>query len=91
MKPPRTEDADLPCTKAPAVYYPKPGDNQAARIARWLCARCPVKQRCAEWAIRHEAHGHWGGLSEDDRATIRARRGIVLQSPPSLPYPRRAS
>lgn len=84
MKPPRTDDVILPCTVAPDAYYPTQGGGRETRIARWLCARCPVQERCADWAIRHEAHGTWAGLSENERAAIRARRHIVLTSPPSL-------
>lgn len=38
------------------------------RIAKAICAACPVRQPCAVHALAHrELHGVWGGLSEADR------------------------
>ena len=35
---------------------------------------CPVRQQCAEHALRvHEPYGVWGGLTEDDREEYYAR------------------
>ena len=42
---------------------------------------CPLVAECAEYAIHHEAHGIWGGLTVRDRAAIRRQRGIVLTEP----------
>jgi hypothetical protein len=38
------------------------------RIAKAICAACPVRQQCAVHAMAHrELEGVWGGLSEADR------------------------
>jgi hypothetical protein len=47
-------------------------------IAKTLCNRCPHRQECAEWGIKNEAHGMWGGLTPKERAHLRQRRGILL-------------
>ena len=39
--------------------------------AKAICARCPVLEQCREHALAvQEPYGVWGGLSEDERATI---------------------
>jgi WhiB family redox-sensing transcriptional regulator len=39
--------------------------------AKRVCASCPVRLECADYAIRaREPFGVWGGLSEDDREAI---------------------
>lgn len=90
MKPPRTEDGVVPCTVAPNSWFPDPGDNGTAAIAKHLCrTRCRIVEACAEYGIRHERSGIWGGLSPAERAAIRARRHIPLTTPPTLMgYPR---
>jgi len=47
--------------------------------AKAVCHRCPVITECRVHALRvHEPYGIWGGLSEEDRATLlRTRRPIV--------------
>lgn len=43
--------------------------------ARAICRSCPVRLACLEWAIDVGAdHGIWGGLSEQERQTLRRRR-----------------
>lgn len=44
------------------------------RAAKIVCAGCPVRMECADYAVRaREPYGVWGGLSEDDREHIYAR------------------
>ncbi|MHB1475644.1 MAG: WhiB family transcriptional regulator [Dermatophilaceae bacterium] len=38
------------------------------------CRTCPVRRACAEYAIGHERLGYWGGLSANERISIRRRR-----------------
>jgi len=47
--------------------------------AKAVCHRCPVITECRVHALRvHEPYGIWGGLSEEERATlVRTRRPIV--------------
>lgn len=44
------------------------------RAAKAVCASCPVRMECADYAVRaREPYGVWGGLSEEDREQIYAR------------------
>jgi WhiB family redox-sensing transcriptional regulator len=51
----------------------KAREEAAAAIA--VCAACPVRAACLEFALRHSpgcgAHGVWGGLVEADRRSLR--------------------
>lgn len=52
-----------------------PPDAQDPRIpeSKALCERCPVLERCRDWAIRNEDYGTWGGLTQWERGRLRAR------------------
>ncbi len=44
--------------------------------AKAECHRCPVMDRCREWALdnpRLAEAGVWGGLSEDERRALKRR------------------
>lgn len=44
------------------------------RAAKLVCAACPVRLECADYAVRaREPYGVWGGLSEEERELIYAR------------------
>ncbi|MGH8903980.1 MAG: WhiB family transcriptional regulator [Egibacteraceae bacterium] len=43
--------------------------------AKAICQRCPVATPCLEWALAtHQDAGVWGGLTEDERRTLRRER-----------------
>jgi WhiB family redox-sensing transcriptional regulator len=43
--------------------------------AKAICARCPVKAECLEYALdTREAFGVWGSLNEDERRAILRRQ-----------------
>lgn len=49
------------------------------RAAKAVCAACPVRIECADYAIRsREPYGVWGGLTEEDREAIYARIPIAV-------------
>jgi WhiB family redox-sensing transcriptional regulator len=49
-----------------------PERNARERRAKAICARCPVRPQCLEWAMGSgQRHGVWGGLSEQERAGVR--------------------
>jgi WhiB family redox-sensing transcriptional regulator len=55
-----------------AVFFPadewSPVRDRRERVAKAICAACPVREPCAVYALAHrELHGVWGGLSEADR------------------------
>ena len=44
------------------------------RKAKVVCARCPLRAECLEYALRHPArYGIWGGLSPEELAAERRR------------------
>ena len=54
------------------VFFP--GRGESAESARQICARCPVRQPCLDYAISHGiVGGIWGGLAERDRRPLRSR------------------
>jgi WhiB family transcriptional regulator, redox-sensing transcriptional regulator len=55
----------------PAIFYPVSDEDEALE-AKAVCASCPVREPCLEYAIAvREKHGVWGGLTE------RERRGLI--------------
>jgi len=52
------------------------------RKAKSICAACPVRIECLEYAVRiREPHGIWGGLNEiERRVLIREQRHRALRS-----------
>ena len=58
------------------------------RAAKAVCASCPVRIECADYAIRaREPYGVWGGLTEEDREAIYAKIPIAVY--PAHPRRRR--
>ena len=50
--------------------------------ARKVCADCPVKEPCLEYALTHRIdHGVWGGASERERRRILRRRRVEHRTP----------
>lgn len=59
----------------PDLFFPAQGESTAK--AKAVCARCPIRAACAEWAITApEKFGIWGRLSERERRVERKRRGL---------------
>ena len=62
------------------LFFPMDGERGAGRDvrerkAKEICAQCPVRSECLDYAIsRPEKYGTWGGLNEDERASERRRR-----------------
>ena len=58
--------------------YTSTAPKQHAMLRR-VCANCPVKVECAEFAIKHERFGFWGGLTAMERHSIRSMKNILLE------------
>lgn len=58
----------------PSFFFPS--DGVGVERARRVCADCPVRIECLEYALRYRIeHGVWGGASERERRRIlRSRR-----------------
>ena len=83
--------ADARCRKDSAVHFFAPGhlerreDKQRREAAaRALCAVCPVRVECLDYAlVVQEPHGIWGGLNELERRRllrVRAERQASASS-----------
>lgn len=59
--------------RPPSLFFPS--DGVGVDVARKVCADCPVKAQCLEYAIENRIdHGVWGGTSERERRRIHKRR-----------------
>src|SRR5690606_19101133 len=61
---------------SPGTFFPS--DGVGVELARRICADCPVKEPCLEYALAERIdHGVWGGTSERERRRILRRRRIA--------------
>lgn len=59
----------------PSLFFPS--DGVGVEVARRVCATCPVKGPCLEYALENGIdHGVWGGTSERERRRIQRRRRL---------------
>jgi WhiB family redox-sensing transcriptional regulator len=55
-----------------SVFFPTIGYNQHSKHAIKICKTCPVKKRCAEFAINNNiSNGIWGGLNPNQRQQLK--------------------
>lgn len=68
------------------IFFGSDGERPEARAkreakAKQVCAECPVRTICLEYALkRPEKPGVWGGFGEDEREKLRRswrRRGLL--------------
>ena len=63
------EQANCATVGPEPFYVDKGGSNREAKM---VCAACPVRQECLDYAMANdERHGLWGGLSERERHRLR--------------------
>ena len=43
--------------------------------AKQVCAGCPLRTECLQWALDMNERGVWGGTNDDERRALRRRRG----------------
>lgn len=69
---------DLP----PATFFPS--DGVGVDAARKICADCPVRSPCLEYALANRIdHGVWGGTSERERRRILRQRRLGAAARPT--------
>jgi WhiB family transcriptional regulator, redox-sensing transcriptional regulator len=65
----RGEDASL--FFAPSYFERHDEKDRREARAKAICARCPVRVDCLDYALRiKEPHGVWGGLNEQERRAL---------------------
>jgi WhiB family redox-sensing transcriptional regulator len=79
MREPAKYEAPLCAEVDPELFFPEKGDN-LNKIVRTLCSMCDHKIECAEWGIKHESFGIWGGLTPRERQQIRKEKNILLDT-----------
>jgi len=70
----------LPCREPkPDLYFgdsqdeeERYNDEEAHEVAA-LCATCPLKFPCLEWALLNDEHGVWGGMTRSQRQQLKDR------------------
>jgi WhiB family transcriptional regulator, redox-sensing transcriptional regulator len=68
------------CTDMDMLFFGRDGEPRPEREireakARAVCASCPVRAQCLDYALRNSIkHGIWGGLDGEERARERRRR-----------------
>lgn len=68
----------------PDLFFPE-GDAGLAllqtREAQSVCAQCPVRQQCLNWALETDQEfGVWGGTSAAERRSIKRRSTFTAQA-----------
>ena len=54
-----------------SLFFPERGES--AESARRVCARCPVREPCLDYAVTNRiTSGVWGGLTERERRAPRS-------------------
>lgn len=60
----------------PTIFFPN--DGIGVQAAQRICAECPVRTPCLEYALaNHVDHGVWGGTSERERRRILRQRRLA--------------
>lgn len=64
----------------PTEFFPS--DGTGVETAQRVCAACPVRLECLEYALQNRIeHGVWGGASERERRRILRRRRDLANAP----------
>lgn len=65
---------DAECAEIASEFFFPDEDNLIAgnyKVARTICAGCPVKVQCLEYAVANdERFGMWGGLKPGERSRL---------------------
>lgn len=79
------------CDMDSSVFFPEHAEDDPYAVARSVCQRCCVRERCLQWALEHAEteHGMWGGLTPRERRRERRRAGLTGR--PLQPHGTRAA
>lgn len=69
----------------PDLFFPEPGAS--VQEAKAVCAGCPVREECLDYAMsHHENWGIWGGVTARERARMRRTRSPGAGARGPVPY-----
>jgi WhiB family redox-sensing transcriptional regulator len=69
-------DSALCAETDPEAFFPDA--NRSAAPAKRICAECPVKAECLDYALQtNQWYGVWGGMSVRERAALKRAEGGV--------------
>jgi hypothetical protein len=82
MREPSQYEAPSCATVGGDFWFPEKEQGQMiladGQYAKSICRGCTHRIECAEWGIRKEAFGIWGGLAPRERLSVRRDRRINL-------------
>lgn len=47
-------------------------------LAKNICNKCEHINQCADWGVKNEVHGVWGGMTPAERKKLRNKLRITL-------------
>jgi WhiB family redox-sensing transcriptional regulator len=55
------------------IFFPANAEEEAEALS--ICATCPVRAQCLDYAVRNrETYGIWGGTTPEQRRRMRRER-----------------
>lgn len=65
---------------SPELFYAERGEKDAFAAGRAVCAACPVREECLQFAlVNNERFGMWGGKSPRERQQLRRTQGYMAK------------
>lgn len=71
VRSPFTPGIKVPCQDRPELFF---GRGKVRLEAKELCAGCPVRQQCLDWATVNDEQGVWAGTTRDERRELTRQR-----------------
>jgi len=71
------ENGGVECSQLPDAFFPEDEldhsqRKQLIKVAKLVCADCPVKALCFDYAFSANMQGIWGGSTADERRAMKA-------------------
>jgi hypothetical protein len=73
------ENDGVECAQLPEAFFPEDQQDYQQRkamikVAKEVCADCPVRLRCFDYALSAGMVGIWGGTTAEERSRLRQNR-----------------